>query len=65
MTPTERRRMNHALRLGDIVRQRCRVAELELRSCAPWQVKQIEKWAARFEKMSSRLAVLDAIAGIK
>lgn len=62
MTRHERRRINRARLLGDVVRQRRRVAELELRAVPPWRLADVARWTERFETMSKRLALLDAIA---
>jgi hypothetical protein len=62
VTGLERRRMNRARLLGDVVRTRRRVAELELRAVGPWRLAEVARWTERFETMSKRLALLDAIA---
>lgn len=62
MTPTERRTMRRAERLGDRLRLRRRVAELELRACAPWQIGAMAQWNHRLAIVDSRLAMVDRIA---
>jgi len=62
MTRLERRRMNRARLLGDRLRLRRRVAELELRACAPWQIGAMAQWNHRLAIVDSRLAMVDRIA---